>query len=84
MIPQRFAPILFGFILSGLMSAIVSGIATYRVLPPDAPFFWIWLSSWLSAWLVAFPTVLFVAPLTRKLVALLVRSEDTTSSSTSK
>jgi hypothetical protein len=32
MIPARFAPILFGFILSGLMSAIVSAIATARVL----------------------------------------------------
>jgi hypothetical protein len=28
--PNRLAPALFGFILSGLMSLLVSGIATYR------------------------------------------------------
>lgn len=28
--PARFAPVLFGFILSGLMSLLVSGIATFR------------------------------------------------------
>ncbi len=32
MIPARFAPVLFGLILSGLMSAIVSAIATFRAL----------------------------------------------------
>jgi hypothetical protein len=37
MIPARFAPVVFGFILSGLMSCIVSAIATLRAvgLPPD-------------------------------------------------
>jgi hypothetical protein len=28
MIPARFAPVLFGFVLSALMSLLVSGIAT--------------------------------------------------------
>jgi hypothetical protein len=72
MIPARFAPVLFGFILSGLMSAIISGIATYRVLEADAAFFGPWLSSWLFSWMVAFPTVLVVAPFARRLVARLV------------
>jgi hypothetical protein len=69
MIPARFAPVLFGFILSGLMSCIVSAIATVRAigLPPE--FFGTWMSSWAFAWAVAFPTVLIVAPMTRKLVA---------------
>jgi hypothetical protein len=31
MIPERFAPVLFGFILSGLMSFVVSGISTLKV-----------------------------------------------------
>ncbi|MEM1288627.1 MAG: DUF2798 domain-containing protein [Pseudomonadota bacterium] len=72
MIPQRFAPILFGLILSGLMSLLVSGIATWRAagMPPD--FMAIWLTSWLNAWIVAFPAVLIVAPITRRLVAKLV------------
>ncbi len=75
MIPARFAPIVFGFILSGLMSLMVSGIATFRALPPNTPFAPEWMGSWLSAWAVAFPAVLVVAPLTRRLVAKLVTAD---------
>jgi hypothetical protein len=31
------------------------------------------MSNWLPSWMVAFPAVFIVAPLTRKLVAKLVR-----------
>lgn len=72
MIPARFAPVVFGFILSGLMSCIVSGIATFRVLDAGAPFITPWLTSWMYSWAIAFPTVLVVAPVTRRLVAKLV------------
>jgi hypothetical protein len=34
MIPRKFEPVLFGFILSGLMSLIVSGISTLKVTGP--------------------------------------------------
>ncbi len=69
MIPQRFAPVLFGFILSGLMSLIVAGIATWRALGLVDDFVGLWLIAWVNAWLVAFPAVLIVAPITRRLVA---------------
>lgn len=75
MIPQKYAPILFGFILSGLMSCIVSAIATYRALAPAAAFLSEWGGSSLSSWLVAFPVVLVVAPVTRRLVAKLVKAD---------
>jgi phosphate/sulfate permease len=75
MIPARFAPILFGFILSGLMSAIVSAIVTARVLDAGSPFIWQWFRSWISSWLVAFPAVLLIAPLTRRLVGKLTRPD---------
>ncbi len=76
MIPARFAPLLFGLILSGLMSFIVSGISTVRAagLGPDLA--GLWFSAWLASWLVAFPTVLVVAPIARKLVARLTREQD--------
>ncbi|MEM0947603.1 MAG: DUF2798 domain-containing protein [Pseudomonadota bacterium] len=72
MLPRRLAPVLFGLFLSGLMSLIVSGISTLRVtgLSPEFPA--LWLSGWLTSWAVAFPTVLVVAPLARKLVDRLV------------
>lgn len=72
MLPKTFAPALFGLILSGLMSLLVSGISTYRVVGFDDPFAGAWISAWLTAWLVAFPVVLLVAPLARRAVSLLV------------
>ncbi len=74
MIPARFAPIVFGFILSGLMSCMVSGIATLRAIGVDPGFFGQWMGSWATSWAVAFPVVLVVAPFTRRVVARLVRA----------
>lgn len=68
MIPRKFAPVLFAFILSGLMSFVVSGISTARVSGLAAGFAGLWMSAWLMALLVAFPLVLFVAPLARRAV----------------
>lgn len=75
MIPARFAPLLFGLILSGLMSLIVSGLATYRVVGGSVEFIGLWVSAWTMAWLVAFPIVLVAAPLTRRLVTLATTSK---------
>ena len=74
MIPARFAPILFGLILSGLMSSLVSGIATLRAVGLVQGLGRLWLGNWLSSWAVAFPAVLVVAPVTRRLVARLTRA----------
>ncbi len=72
MFPARFAPALFGFILSGLMSLLVSAISTFRAVGASATFLHLWLGGWLTAWLIAFPVVLVVAPLTRRLVQRMV------------
>ena len=72
MLPKKSAPALFGLILSGLMSLLVSGISTYRAVGFVDSYVGLWLGAWLAAWLVAFPVVLVVAPLARRTVALLV------------
>ena len=72
MIPARFAPILFGFILSGLMSLMVSGLSTFRALGLVDGFAGVWLGNWAVSWGIAFPVVLVVAPITRRIVAKLV------------
>ncbi|MGN6102254.1 MAG: DUF2798 domain-containing protein [Devosia sp.] len=72
--PARYAPILFGFILSALMSFLVSGIATFRNAGLVDGFFNIWVNAWLPAWLIAFPVVLVVAPIARRLVGILVKA----------
>lgn len=72
MLPKKWAPALFGLILSGLVSLLVSGISTYRAVGLGQSYVGLCASAWLIAWLVAFPVVLVVAPLTRRTVALLV------------
>ncbi len=72
--PARFAPILFGFVLSSLMSFVVSGISTFRNAGPVDGFFSLWIGAWLLSWLIAFPIVLVAAPVARRIVNGLVRS----------
>lgn len=75
MIPRRFAPVLFGLILSGLMSLLVSGIATGRATGLASGFIEAWGSAWLTSWVFAFPIVLLVAPVARRWVERLVREK---------
>ncbi len=75
MIPARYQHVLFGLILSGLMSFIVSGISTARTVGLVDGFVVLWMSNWLPSWAVAFPTVLVVAPVARRIVAKLVRPD---------
>lgn len=71
-LPARAAGILMPLILSLMMTFIVSAIATLRSagLAPDI--LWLWLGAWGMSWLVAFPTLLLVLPLVRRIVAALV------------
>ncbi|HEX5803973.1 MAG TPA: DUF2798 domain-containing protein [Azospira sp.] len=72
MIPKKYAPMLFSLILSGLMSLLVSGIATFRAIGLSDGIGSLWMTGWLTAWLVAFPTVMLVAPFTQRVVRTLV------------
>ncbi|MDP1537488.1 MAG: DUF2798 domain-containing protein [Burkholderiales bacterium] len=75
MIPRRFEPFVFGFTLSGLMSFVVSGIATLRLTGLVPGFPGLWLGAWLTAWVFAFPAVLFVAPVARRIVNRMMVSD---------
>ena len=67
-IPARFAPLLFGALLSAVMVAIVSGfvLMTTQGIHPALPAQW--LKSCVTTWPVAFPTVTVVAPWVRGIV----------------
>ncbi|WP_298969016.1 DUF2798 domain-containing protein [uncultured Roseobacter sp.] len=75
MIPAKYQHFVFGFILSGLMSFMVSGIATFRTAGLIDGFLMLWITNWLPSWSVAFPTLLLVSPIARRIVAKLVRAE---------
>lgn len=72
--PARFAPALFGFVLSGMMSLVVSGIVTLRNTGLADAVLSLWLSALLLSWLIAFPVVLIVAPVARRLVGLMTKA----------
>ncbi|MGL6124803.1 MAG: DUF2798 domain-containing protein [Shewanella sp.] len=68
-LPARYAAVVMPFFLSILMSCIVSGISTFNGVGASAQFIELWLSAWLISWVVAFPTLLIVLPLVRKITA---------------
>lgn len=71
-LPARFAGVVMPFFLSVLMTFVVSGISTLKALGPTAEFLRTWPGAWALSWLVAFPTLLLVLPVVRRLVALVV------------
>lgn len=75
LIPKRFEIIVFSFLLSMFMTFIVSGISTLRTLGLSDIFASAWVFNFISSWPVAFPAVLIVAPIVRKLVSRLIKSD---------
>jgi hypothetical protein len=75
MIPRRFEAVLFGFVLSGLMSFIVAGMSTVVGHGAGIGFPALWARSWFTAWVLAFPVVVLVGPLARRLVQRLLRPD---------
>lgn len=71
-LPARYAGVVLPFLLSIFMTCIVSMISTLAGVGLAAHFFKIWLTAWGLSWLVAFPTLLLVLPVVRKLTAVLV------------
>ena len=69
--PFRFVPILFSLIVSLTMSCIVAGISAFSALSFSEVFFTSWMMAWGKSWPVAFPILLTVVPIARKLVIVL-------------
>jgi hypothetical protein len=73
-LPARYAAIVMPLVLSVLMTFVVSAISTLRSLGPTPAFMAIWPGAWAISWLVAFPTLLAVLPLVRRIVAFAVET----------
>lgn len=71
-LPGASEPYVFGFLLSGLMCVITTGIATWNAIGFGPDTLWTWVESWFAAWVVAFPSVLVVAPIVRRLTRAIV------------
>lgn len=77
-LPARYAGIVMPLVLSVFMTCVVSAIATLRSVGITDGVYWLWLQnwalSWALSWVVAFPTLLIILPLVRRVVGLLVAS----------
>jgi Protein of unknown function (DUF2798) len=65
---KRSAPYLFALLLSGFMTFIVSGIATFVAVGPIPAFLALWGRSWITAWAIAFPALIVIRPLVHRIV----------------
>ncbi len=73
-LPARYAAIVMPLFLSILMTCVVSMISTIRSVGWGALFFKMWPGAWALSWIVAFPVLLLVLPVVRRLTALIVRT----------
>ncbi|WP_164660657.1 DUF2798 domain-containing protein [Tropicibacter sp. Alg240-R139] len=63
MLPARFAPVLFGFLVSGIMSCIVTCVATIKTAGLGGHTFGKWMGARAFSWPIAFAVILIVARL---------------------
>jgi hypothetical protein len=69
----RYSTVVMPFFLSILMTCVVSLVSTLRSAGLVPGFLPLWLGSWALSWLIAFPTLLVVLPLVRKLTFVFVQ-----------
>lgn len=72
-LPPKFALVVMPLLMSGLMSGIVCMVNLLRAMGWSAQVLRAWPSTWLLAWAVAFPTVMLVMPLVKRITTKLVR-----------
>jgi hypothetical protein len=69
----RYAAVVMPFFLSVIMTCVVSLVSTLRGVGLAPGFLPLWLGSWALSWLIAFPTLLVVLPLVRKVTFVFVQ-----------
>lgn len=72
-LPPKFALIVMPLLMSGMMSGIISMVNLVRSLGLSQQALHAWPGTWLLAWAVAFPTVMLVMPVVKRITQKLVR-----------
>lgn len=75
-VPQRYEHVAFALLLSAIQTFIITGISLILTVGLTAELPAIWLRAYLSSWIVAFPGVLVIAPVVRRILRRIVRSAD--------
>ncbi|TIN18126.1 MAG: DUF2798 domain-containing protein [Mesorhizobium sp.] len=71
-LPSSYSVVVMPFVLSILMSCIVSAVSTAIGTGWAGDFVATWSYAWGASWLVAFPSLLMVLPIVRRIVAVIV------------
>ena len=71
-LPARYGALVMPFILTAMMTCVISGISTVNALGFTALVLRDWPRAWSMSWIVAYPTILVVLPVVRRLTAMVV------------
>jgi hypothetical protein len=73
-LPARYGQVAFSVVISGLMSLLVTGVASLRTVGLGPGFTGAWMSAWALAWPIAGAAIHFLAPVVRRLVAAITQA----------
>lgn len=71
-LPARYGALVMPLLLSIFMTCVVSFISTLRSIGLAPDLLRTWLGAWGLSWVVAFPVLLLVLPVVRRLTAAIV------------
>ncbi len=74
LINPKYKSQVFSFFMALLMSSIMSFVISAFNVGLAEGIVLTWLKAWLLAFVIAFPTIIFVTPVVRKLVSMVVNS----------
>ncbi|MCR8923081.1 DUF2798 domain-containing protein [Dasania sp. GY-MA-18] len=72
MISKKYTTYVFSFFMSLLMSAIMSMVVSLLNVGLVENIFAIWLRAWGISFVIAFPTIIVISPLVKRLVNLVI------------
>ena len=73
-LPARYHWLVLPLVMSIFMTCVVSGVSIARVRGVDTGFVDAWLPAWGLSWIVAFPVLIAIMPLVRRIVGHLVEA----------
>ncbi|WP_024955079.1 DUF2798 domain-containing protein [Sulfurospirillum arcachonense] len=73
MIDKRYEFLIFSLLVTMFMSLVISGVLVIVNLGLVDNFPIVWFNAWIKAWIVAFPSVLVIIPMVRKMIVKIVK-----------
>ena len=73
-LPPKYVMLVMPLIMSGMMSCVISFVNTARALGWVQGLASIWFVNWMLSWAIAFPTVMLVMPLVKRITGAVVRA----------